>query len=395
MQKLPGGFFDALMGDSRQQQISKDRQQMLMQNLVVFDLRTLLDLAFQLALPLLRSRAKSCGSLWFWRFGAPLGRCRALFFPAFAVSLGIDIFTIKRTDSTYESFYLEIQHNGNTITIEDPITSGKNTKYYYFPHTLVAKEMADQLTLRIYGVKADGTVCVSEPVTWSIKQGAIAKMDSWYGGTEKEMDQCILLANMLNYGAEAQKHFGYNTENLATDGLDEKYLALIKTEIPEMSSIPTVDDTGMSVTLSSIELNLAEKVQILVKYKMPDKNFVKEDYHAEIKRTHTNDDGTTTVEIHTVNGEDCIQSGRYLYVFFNELASNYMRDALEITLYKGDEVVAAVQSFSAESVFSNKLSINPSLVYAMMNYGDCAKKVFGSCDADPLYRRCLTGGKGV
>ncbi|MBQ3504435.1 MAG: hypothetical protein IJA75_07010, partial [Oscillospiraceae bacterium] len=297
------------------------------------------------------------------------------------LSLGADIrtvFAVKRsTTSVYDEFYLEIEHNGEKHTVEYYDIYGQNTKYYYFAYTLAAKQMSDELNITIYGVKADGTACISNPVVYSIKQGAIEKLDGWYGGDEVAMNKCILLANMLNYGAEAQKVFNYNLENLATDDVNEKYLALIKTDSPEMTEIPKTEEAGKEAMLYRYDLNLVEKVEIVPLYKMSSDGFAETDYRAEIEQIHINADGTQTVKTHVVEEGNYLKYGKYLYVYFRELASNEMRDSLTITLYKGEEVVAAVQNFSVESVCRSKLADYPALVPALTNYGDCAKVVFG------------------
>ena len=177
--------------------------------------------------------------------------------------LGADIrgmFVLKQTKSSpYVSFYMEVVRNGETTRYDEYAISGSSTKYYGFQYTLAAKEMADELTITFYGVKEDGTVCVGTPKTWSAKAGAVAKMESWYGdGNELNQKRCVLLANMLNYGAEAQRVFNYNytPETLATYGLKAEYAALINTNAPEMSTWATTPDSGMHATLSAIDLNL-------------------------------------------------------------------------------------------------------------------------------------------
>ena len=295
------------------------------------------------------------------------------------LSLGADIravFSVKLgKSSAYDSVYLEIEHNGETSSVEHYYIYGTNTKYYYFAYTLAAKQMADEIKITIYGVNEGSTICVSSPVMYSIKQGAIEMLDKWYG-QEENMNKCILVANMLNYGAEAQKVFEYNLENLATDNLADEYLALIKTEVPEMESIEKTDNAGLGAVFNSYNLNLAEKVEILPIYKMPSSDFVLTDYYAVIEKIHVKADQTEERKTYTVNGEDCLKSGKWLYVYFRELASNDLRDLLSITLYKNGEPISEVQNFSVESVCKSMLNSYPTLIPALMNYGDCAKLVF-------------------
>ena len=237
--------------------------------------------------------------------------------------------------------------------------------------------MTEDVSVVIHGVKADGTECVSAAETWSIQKGAIARLNDWYGdGNADHQLRCVLMANMLNYGAAAQVRFDHNLDKLATAGLAQEYLDLITDGTPDMQEIEEVDDTGMAATLQSLDLNLGDKVELLPVFRMSS-NVVKEEYHAEIVQTHKKADGTETVTTYTIEGKDCLASGKYLGVYLNNLKSSEMRDVLTVTLYKGDVAVSATHTLSVESVCAAKLSTYPELIPALMNYADASKAVFG------------------
>lgn len=307
-----------------------------------------------------------------------------LAFYAKAMLLGADIrgiFQVRKYKETspYESFKVIVEKGGVETELELVATSDKtNYTTYGYALTVPAKEMADVVNARIVGITADGVYYVSNPETWSIKEGAIALMDTYASKTdEASVNKMKLCANMLNYGAEAQKKFSYNLDNLATDGLSEAYAALIITTTPEMETIAKTDDTGATAPLKDIVFNLAARVQVLPRFTVP-KADAKESYSAVINQVHVAPDGTETVyETVVIDGADCLKSGTTFAVYIDYLAAKELRDVMTITLYKDGEAVSATHTFSAESVLKDLMDSYPTLIPAMMNFCDCARAVFG------------------
>ncbi len=91
-------------------------------------------------------------------------------------------------------------------------------KYYTFAYDkFAAKQMTDYIYSVAY-VIADGEYYYSAPVKYSILTYAYDKLG--YIGTATESEALKdMLVNLLEYGAAAQKHFGYRTDHLA----DEQY----------------------------------------------------------------------------------------------------------------------------------------------------------------------------
>ena len=275
------------------------------------------------------------------------------------------------------SFKVLVNKNGVESELELVNETGSKTKTLAYAITMNAKEMADVVTVTIVGTTAEGEEFYSNPVTWSVKQGVITLLDARAGKTdETSVIESALLANMLAYGAAAQKNFEYNLDNLATDGLAAEYAALIKTTAPEMTTVPMTDQTGATVKLSTIGFNLAERIQVLPMFKIGS-DAAKEDYKAVVTQIHTNADGSTTEKSYTIEGADCRKSGSYLGVYIDTMDPNEMRDTMTVTLYKGDVKVSVVNEFSPESVLNGMLASKTELVTAIMNYADCAFAKFG------------------
>jgi hypothetical protein len=87
-----------------------------------------------------------------------------------------------------------------------------------------AKNMADRVYLRVY-VKSADDIFYSDLTSYSPKQYAMSRLEK----SDSEEMKALCVA-MLNYGAAAQLHFGYNTSNLAN------------------SEIPAPDFSGVTIS---------------------------------------------------------------------------------------------------------------------------------------------------
>lgn len=113
-----------------------------------------------------------------------------------------------------------------TVTVQyfyDDSTNSWATNSYITYGDLAAKEMCDAITLAVYD--ADNNR-VSNIWTDSMRDYAMRQIEKFeqIGDSDEIL---TLLVNMLNYGAEAQKRFTYNTDDLAnsllTDEQQEAY----------------------------------------------------------------------------------------------------------------------------------------------------------------------------
>ncbi|MBP3632973.1 MAG: hypothetical protein J6J43_00170 [Oscillospiraceae bacterium] len=125
-------------------------------------------------------------------------------------------FMIRTSDIDDPSQYMGLVTHGDE-TIEVPLRM-HSTQYYCISYGVAAMEMADPVSVCV--VDADGNV-VSNTFTRSIKDYAQLGLS-----TSEDMKMKCLLVDMLNYGTEAQKYFGYNEENYANADLTEEQKAL-------------------------------------------------------------------------------------------------------------------------------------------------------------------------
>ena len=84
-----------------------------------------------------------------------------------------------------------------------------------------AKEMGDNLYLRLYATMEDGTVIYGKLITYSAKKFA---MNTLNRASSSETLKNTVVA-LMNYGAEAQKLLGYKTEELMNAEISAEYQA--------------------------------------------------------------------------------------------------------------------------------------------------------------------------
>ncbi len=127
------------------------------------------------------------------------------------------------------NYYAEIVHSsaeGNITSTVNFADWEDNGSYKQITYTdLAAKNMADTVTVTIYD--GNGTR-VSVDYVKSIKTYAEDYIKAYAGTGDKWVTPFV---DMLNYGAEAQKYFDYNEENLANADIDQYQMYATENEI--------------------------------------------------------------------------------------------------------------------------------------------------------------------
>ena len=290
---------------------------------------------------------------------------------ALSLKSGIIAQYILNKPAGFDSVKLVVERAGETIEVTNYQTQGS---LIAFEVGFTARMMTEKATVTVYAEK-DGQTYVGESlVDWTIKQKAIEMLDNYYpsykpGSTDSKTTTCNLVANMLNYGAAAQNHFKYNTEDLATDGLKDEYLDLIITEAPEMAQKTIAKDNSGSLFVRKINsLSLGANIQLQIGYVLP-VGVNLSDYHAVV----VNKDRNTEYEHIALEA-----SGSYAVLYFDGITAQQLRETLQITIYQGESAVSETFEISVENLAAGMLSKYPELIPAMMNYSDCAKARFGS-----------------
>jgi len=283
-------------------------------------------------------------------------------------------------EAGYTSVYVTVVNNGEETVLDMNLAAGLQTEAglqrYVFEHVLAAKEMADELVLTVYGVK-DGVTYTGETAVWSIKDGALDRLDMYYPyinhATYGELyrARCTLVVDMLNYGAEAQERFSYNTENPANAGLKEEYAALATAGEPEITAENTAATTAVN-QLYGYNLGVEENVNIQFTFRLDNTNY--DEYTVKI---------TWGEEIYEYSGEDLVPMNGYpkfVTVVFDKLSALDMRETVTVELYQNgikvsDTYTASIEGTAKMMIDNGK---NVDVIKAMMKYGDAASVSLGN-----------------
>lgn len=159
------------------------------------------------------------------------------------MTLGNDLkmnFMIRKTD-VQDGYTVKVTQEGNE-PVEVVLTS-YNSTYYAAAYSVAAKEMTDVLSVEVYD--ANGNL-VSEPFTRTIKQYAMNLL-----GNSASTDALrSVIVDMLNYGTEAQKFFGYGEDAYANADVTEEQQSAYATGEVQCTNIRELSGNAYATNLS-------------------------------------------------------------------------------------------------------------------------------------------------
>ncbi len=192
---------------------------------------------------------------------------------AVGANMSVGYSFMAKTVSGYKDFYLEVKKDvadGEAVvttygisaervalnTVNHP-TTGEALIYNAAYENIFAKDMSDNFAATLYVVGYDGTIYRSATIVSSIKDFLMSKIDA-----DGSAELNTMAVDMLKYGAAAQIHLGYNTENLATSDLTPAQLAYGTQNIPAATDSVAMTGGGVNVNAnitigSKVELNLS------------------------------------------------------------------------------------------------------------------------------------------
>ena len=156
-------------------------------------------------------------------------------------------FTIENIDASTATMGLMTFENAPTdvsVDTADHVIPGatyqsSKDRYIGYSQGIPAKEMGDLFYICAYVQLENGTYVYSDVVEYSVEKYAYAMLDY-----TNDADLQKLLIAMLNYGAEAQLYFGYNTDDLVNADLtDEQKNSLNSYSSDLMDAIVTADSS--------------------------------------------------------------------------------------------------------------------------------------------------------
>ncbi len=155
-------------------------------------------------------------------------------------------FYLNITDPTTEQVKISIGEASITYSIADlPISEND---LYTVSIRLAAAQMADEINIEIIGSDANYVA-----KTYTIRQYADTVL------ADEAMSQYhAIIKEMLNYGGAAQTYFGYNSDNLASTGIDGAGAA----NIPETTTDYVVEGSADGIDYYGASLVYRDKIAI-------------------------------------------------------------------------------------------------------------------------------------
>ena len=168
-----------------------------------------------------------------------------------------------------------------------------------------------------------------------------------------------MIVDMLNYGAEAQKKFKYNVDDLANNQLTAEQLAN-GTQTVELQKELTINHMASQLILES---NISFWIAI--------RNLTNT-MSATIEFT----DHYGNAKCEEIAGSDFGISGTVKYIASKKIAIADARQVLTITVYNADGTVFVQTQDSIADYLARSIETNASkdLYYAIMKFADSAKE---------------------
>lgn len=266
-----------------------------------------------------------------------------------------------------EAYFLFTQYTYNAEGVLEAIC-GDQVSYldmgsYFVADCLVnAKQMSDVYEITPYYVK-DGITYRGATNTTSVKAEAMKKLND----TKTDDKTKALCVAMLNYGAGAQKNFGYSLTNLANSELSDAQKVLPAFDDLNLRKTNTIPTEPFKPASSGLSLGDVVYMQFLVPME-----YVGEGY--ELCYQIAGEKEPVTVPAFTFGTYE----DRYRVIEIPIKAKN-VRSSIAIGLFdaQGKRVygymICSVEAFAT----AKKGTSTETLVAALMAYGDAAKAVFG------------------
>lgn len=246
--------------------------------------------------------------------------------------------TLKTEDAANKTLKMDFTIGDNTTTVDPVITDGN---YTFSFNNIPAHFMTEEITATLYVQEGDDKV---EQGTnkYTIAEYGKAILESADYTTEVKK----FVANMLTYGAAAQKKANHNTGNLATAGLETLISQFGSNEAPSADDKMSLSKTDSDVRFYSANVKFSDVNNLIIKLNaepgnlklfvngvektLNGKEYISEDINATdyaTKFTFELKDGDTVVQTLTYG----INS--YAYSMYNKASTSTEMKNLASALY--------------------------------------------------------------
>ena len=273
--------------------------------------------------------------------------------PVLGNSLEID-FYVAKNNFNGEGYYAVIEHDtaSGVKTQEIPMdkwSEDKSGSYYLIEYfDVTAKQIGESMKVTIYDSKG-------KQVSVTREDGIKAYAERMLNNPERSDKLKTTLVDMLNYGAAAQKQFGYRTDMLANADLTDEQKAYAS-EMPELLDERVIEDESKCAGSSLV---LRDNILLDVYF-----SGVTEGMYAEVKYTKHSD---TEEKTYRYEYEEFETSGRYKVLSIDTLVIADAKQLVTITVYDKNGNVYTTYKDSMNSYLARQLEKGelPSGIYGM------------------------------
>ena len=291
-----------------------------------------------------------------------------------SITVGTDMvvtFTARKTDvENYDRFWIEAVKHGPEgdavytygVDQEEALTENTASWQADFRH-IFAKEMGVEIEARLYARDADGQVWMSPAKSTNIRDYLGGRLTA----TNNKVEQRVLAADMLNYGAAAQMLMGFETDHLVNRELSAAQLAKLRQY--ETKTLPVVEKTNTNYQPEGVtnvlftSVTLGNEVLLTLTVRAGEIDEV---------RVLVKDHDTGTV-LETL---DTARSGSSWSADYRGLGAEQMRVAYDFTAQINGVETGNTRTWSIEGyvgeIRNGSLPLKTAMANALLTYGDSA-----------------------
>ena len=265
--------------------------------------------------------------------------------------------------------------NGENVEVVE-FEKDSNGRYCFIFNGVKTQLLCDNVSATVYATTEDGLTTAYNYPTYSIKTYCSNQLNK---STVKAAEK-VMLSNLLVVGAKAQKYAGYNTDVLATDGLESIMCADTYTTIPSSENMQTVNGSKSTIAdwkTASLVVNNAMAIKLKV--------YVAPEYLETVSFKvvmDRSDVGFDNIE-RTFTYEDFESVGNDQYTFMLDgIRVIEYGSVLTCTIYNDGEQIGRTFTYSVNTyIQKNQGSTNPTaeqeFTRALYLYGKSARTFIG------------------
>ncbi len=282
-----------------------------------------------------------------------------------------DYFTVYGYTNPYVNFKMNLKDDENTVidlTVTE-YTVEESTGRYVFSFDYTTPYLMNETITAVLYAEIDSEVYESAPQEYSIATYCYNQLKKT--AVAEDVEFRTLIVDLLNYGAESQKVFGYDEENLVNAALTDEQAGWATATEPALSNdLNTSYETVTEPTAAwkSAGLELSDAVEVRLQLEATDLT----DLTVKIEGFYD------TWEIPASEFVKKNDADNRYYIYFSDLYSFQMREPFSATVMKNGAAVSNTLRYSIVSYAYSKANdaTYGDLVISMMKYGDSAYNYF-------------------